>query len=112
MLGFNGTIRLWYIDNITDMRLGKYRLFEIAKGKFPNAYNGDAFSFLSKNRRTLKIVRYENHKVILYEVSYERGYSFMKPVFSEGQLWYELDFKYLVALLSCPVRKELEISIS
>lgn len=34
MLGLNGTIRLWwYIDNVTDMRLGKYRLFEIAKAK-------------------------------------------------------------------------------
>ena len=74
MLGLNGGIKLWYIDNVTDMRLVKYRLFEIAKSKYPNPYNVDAFSFLSKNRRTLKIIRYENHKVILYDINYECGY--------------------------------------
>lgn len=62
MLGLNGTIRLWYIDNITDMRLSKYRLFDMAKAKFPNPYNGDAFSFFSTsmcipmwNRRSVSI---------------------------------------------------------
>ncbi len=36
MLALNGGIRIWHIDCVTDMRLGKYRLFEIVKQKFPN----------------------------------------------------------------------------
>lgn len=89
------------------MRLGKYRLFELAKDYFADPYNGDCFAFLSKNRRTLKMIRYDNHKIILYDISYERGYKFMKPVYKDGGLWHQLDFKYFAALLNCPVRNEL-----
>ncbi len=109
MLALNGGIRIWHIDCVTDMRLGKYRLFEIVKQKFPNPYKGDAYAFLSKNRQTLKIVRYDCNKIILYDISYEHGYKFMKPVYKDGQLWHQLDFKYLVALLNCPQRKEIKI---
>lgn len=109
MLGLNGSIKIWHISNVTDMRLGKYRLFALAKDHFANPYNGDCFAFLSKNRRTLKMIRYDNHKIILYDISYERGYKFMKPVYKDGELWHQLDFKYLAALLNCPVRNELNI---
>lgn len=71
MLGLNGAIKIWHISNVTDMRLGKYRLFSLAKDHFANPYNGDCFAFLSKNRRTLKMIRYDNHKIILYDISYE-----------------------------------------
>lgn len=103
MLALNGGIRMWHINNVTDMRLGKYRLFQIARENFPDPYNGDAFAFMSKDHRTLKIVRYDHHKIILYGISYERGYKFMRPVCRDGKLWHQLDFKYLAALLSCPV---------
>lgn len=109
MLALSGALKIWHICGVTDMRLGKYRLFGIAGEKFANPYNGDCFAFLSKNRRTLKIVRYEHHQIILYDISYERGYKFMKPVYRDGELWHQLDFKYLAALLSCPVRNELSV---
>lgn len=40
--------------------LGKYRLFGLAKDHFADLYNGDCFAFLSKDRRTLKMIRYDN----------------------------------------------------
>ena len=40
---------------------------------------------------------------------YEKGYKFMKPVMENHEVVYELDFKYLVALLECPVVQELHI---
>lgn len=64
---------------------------------------------MSKDRQILKIIRYKNHKRMLYDVTYEKGYKFMKPVMQNHEVVYELDFKYLVALLECPVIQELNI---
>lgn len=48
---------------------------------------------------------------ILYELEYERGYKFMQPIYEDRHITYfQLDFKYLVALLKCPVISKLEIS--
>lgn len=109
MLGLNGGIRLWYIEGINNMRYGKYRLFCEVEALDMDPYNGDGYIFMSKDRQILKIIRYKNHKRMLYDVTYEKGYKFMKPVMQNHEVVYELDFKYLVALLECPVILELNI---
>lgn len=111
MLGITGGMNIWFIANVNDMRIGRRRLLEIVKDRFPNPYNGDLFAFMSRNRQLLKMVRYENHTYMLYELEYERGYKFMLPVYEDGHVThFELDFKYLVALLKCPVISKLNIS--
>ena len=55
MLAITGATRLWYVSNVTNMRFGKYRLFSEVQAQGMDAYNGDAYLFMSKNRRTLKI---------------------------------------------------------
>ncbi len=109
MLALNGGIRIWYISDVVDMRYGKYRLLRVIEEKRLNPFNGDAYVFLSRNRKTLKILRYDCDKVVLYDISYMRGYKFMKPVFKGNELWYQLDFKYLVALLNCPARSNINV---
>lgn len=110
MLGITGGMNIWFISNVNDMRIGRRRLLEIVKDRFPNPYNGDLFAFMSRNRQLVKMVRYENHMYMLYELEYERGYKFMQPVYEDGQVThFELDFKYLVALLKCPVISKLNI---
>lgn len=109
MLALNGGVRIWYVDCIKNMRYGKYRLFHEVESLGYNAYNGDGYAFLSKDRQILKIIRYRNHKRILYDLTYEKGYKFMKPVIENGEVVYELDFKYLVALLECPVVQNLYV---
>lgn len=48
---------------------------------------------------------------MLYELEYERGYKFMSPVYEDGHVThFQLDFKYLVALIKCPVLSKLSIS--
>ena len=103
MLALNGGIKIWYISGITNMRYGKYRLFSEVEAAGGHPYNGDAYAFLSKNRRTMKIIRYLNHKRYLYDVTLDSGFKFMKVLNEEGKPVYELDYKYLVALLECPV---------
>ena len=68
MLAITGGMNIWFIANVNDMRIGRRRLLEIVKDRFPNPYNGDLFAFMSKNRRLLKMVRYENHMYMLYEL--------------------------------------------
>lgn len=109
MLAINGGVRLWYIEGITNMRFGKYRLFSEVQALDMDPYNGDAYIFMSKDRRILKVIRYKNHKRVLYDITYEKGYRFMKPVMKNHEVVYELDFKYLVALLECPTVNELEV---
>ena len=67
---------------------------------------------MSKDHRTLRTVQYESHKIILYGISYERGYKFIRLVYRDGELWHQLDLKYLATLLPCPVRKKLDIPLN
>lgn len=109
MLAITGGINLWYVSGVTDMHYGKYRLFAEVELLGKNPYTGDAYLFLSKDRQTLKIIRFKNHKRLLYDITYEKGYKFLQPVYEGGAIVYELDFKYLVALLECPVVKAIRI---
>lgn len=84
------------------MRMGRRRLLESVR---------DLFAFMSKDRRLMKMVKYESHMFLLYEMEYERGYKFMEPVYKDGEVsHFQLDFKYLVALLKCPVISKLKVS--
>jgi hypothetical protein len=73
MLGLNGSIRLWYIEGINNMRYGKYRLFCEVEALDMDPYNGDGYIFMSKDRQILKIIRFKNHKRMLYDITYESG---------------------------------------
>lgn len=110
MLSITGSQNIWFITDIHDMRKGRRSLLQAVKDRFPNPYNGDIFAFMSKNRRLMKLAKYEDHMFVLYELEYERGYKFMEPVYEHNELrCFELDFKYLVALLKCPVISKLHI---
>lgn len=41
MLALIGGINIWHLNGTSNMRLGKYRLFQIAADYFRNPYNGD-----------------------------------------------------------------------
>ena len=58
---------------------------------------------------TIQLKSTKNHKRVLYDITYEKGYKFMKPVMKNHEMVYELDFKYLVALLERPTVNELEV---
>lgn len=52
------------------MRYGKYRLFTEVQALDLDPYNGDAYIFIFKDRRMLKIIRYKNHKRVLYDINH------------------------------------------
>ena len=117
MLALTGANRYYFVEGVTDMRLGQYRLCKVVETLLHrNPYNGDTFIFMSKDRRKTKIVRYEYGKYLLYVIALERDLKFMKvigrkPLMNQdgSGVHYEIKWKQLVALLSCPVRNVIRI---
>ena len=114
MLAITGATNLYYVAGFTDMRYGKYALANVIRYQLHrNPYNGDGYLFMSKDRRKMKILVYSHHLYRLYDLSYDRGYSFMKIENEDGSPITgskAIDWKYLVALINCPVRKKLLVN--
>lgn len=117
MLALTGSLRYYFVEGVTDMRLGQYRLCRVIEQLLHrNPYNGDVFIFMNKSRRVIKIIRYDNEAYILYVKALERDLKFMKiksdmPVISQNGdgVHYKIKWKHLVLLLSCPVRSVIRI---
>lgn len=109
MLGLSEGIRIWYVSGITNMCYGKYRLFAEVEAAGGNPFNGDAYCFMSKNKRMMKIIRYERHRRFLYDVTFDSGYKFMTIDSEAGKTLCRCDYKHIVALLECPVVQHLKI---
>ena len=114
MLAITGATRLYYVAGFTDMRYGKYALANVVRYQLHrNPYNGDGYMFMSKDRQKMKILVYSHNLYRLYDLSYDKGLSFMKIENEDGTPVTgskPIDWKYLVALLNCPVRKKLVIN--
>ena len=117
MLALTGSLRYYFVEGVTDMRLGQYRLCRVIEQLLHrNPYNGDVFIFMNKSRRVIKIIRYDNEAYILYVKALDRDLKFMKiksdmPVISPSGngIHYQIKWKHLVLLLSCPVRNVIRI---
>jgi len=114
MLAITGATRLYYVAGFTDMRYGKYALANVVRYQLHrNPYNGDGYMFMSKDRQKMKILVYSHNLYRLYDLSYDKGLSFMKIENEDGTPVTgskPIEWKYLVALLNCPVRKKLTIN--
>ena len=105
MLAITGSMSIGFIANVNDMRMGRRRLIDIAKDRFPNPYNVDMFAFMPKNRQLMKLVRYENRMYMLYELESERGYKFMHPVYEYGRVThFQLDFILRSTMNPCSLK--------
>ncbi len=112
MLTISGLKRFYYIPGVTDMRCGYSRLLQIVKQMtHHDPYNGDVFVFMSKDRRKVKMVHFENHAYYIHEKVFTDGYSFMLLEYRDenGQRSYRMDWKDLVAVLESPVVKKLRL---
>ena len=111
MFGLTGVMKFYYMPSVTDMRLGYARLSEIVKLQYGrNPRNGDVYMFISKDRRRIRLFRYECEAYYLYEKYFDRGLSFMKIEYTDEHKikGYKMDWNDLVLLLECPIRKVLK----
>jgi hypothetical protein len=112
MLTISGLKRFYYIPGMTDMRCGYNRLLQIVKQMtHHDPYNGDVFVFMSKDRRKVKMVHFENHAYYIHEKVFTDGYSFMLLEYCDekGMKSYRMDWKDLVAVLESPVVRKLRL---
>jgi len=112
MLTISGLKRFYYIPGVTDMRCGYSRLLQIVKQMtHHDPYNGDVFVFMSKDRRKVKMVHFENHAYYIHEKVFTNGYRFMLLEYKDedGLKSYRMDWKDLVAVLESPVVKKLRL---
>ena len=113
MFAITGATRLHYVSGYTDMRSGRFTLANIIRSNLGgDPYNGDGYVFMSKDRRKMKILVYRNHLYMLYDLSFDKGYRFMRVTSSDGSAlpsMTDLEWRYLVALAGCPERKSIGI---
>ena len=112
MLTISGLKNFYYIPGVTDMRCGYNRLLQIVKQMTRhNPYNGDVFVFMSKDRRKVKMVHFENHAYYVHEKVYSGEYRFMLLEYRDekGNPSYRMDWKDLVAVLESPVVRKLRL---
>ena len=112
MLTISGLKRFYYIPGVTDMRCGYSRLLQIVQQMtHHDPYNGDVFVFMSKDRRKVKMVHFENHAYYIHEKVFTNGYRFMLLEYRDenGLKSYRMDWKDLVAVLESPVVKTLRL---
>ena len=110
MLSISGLKQFYFVPDINDMRCGAQRLLQIVKHKHHlSTHNGNVFIFMSKNRRTVKMVNFEDNAYYVHQKTFGPGYTFMKLNFVEEKPVYSIDWKDLVAVLESPVIRQLTI---
>lgn len=116
MLTLNGLRNSYYVPDVTDMRCGYHRLMQIVKHKFHrDPYSGDVFLFMSKDRRKVKMIHFEDHAYYLHEKKFAKGYKFMKITYADDDVEhvnpiYQITWKQVVAFLEMPVVNAMRIA--
>lgn len=110
MLNVSGLNEFWFLKDFHDMRCKYDRVRSVIRQQLnrePNA--GDIFIMMSKNRRLVRLFRYDSRSCSLHEKRYHPGYQFMKVTWEGEEKVYHIDWKDVVTLLESPVVKTLKI---
>jgi hypothetical protein len=107
MFSLNGAVKYKYIPNYKDMRGGYAKLSGVVRSLGNDPEDGTAYVFTSKDQKLVKIIRHEHHECQLFIQRFDNNMSFVRLAFDGINPIYVLDWKYIVALLSCPVVKSI-----
>ena len=105
MFCLTGATRFKYIPGYRDMRGGYEKLSAVIRSLGEEIEEGTAYVFTSRDQKLVKIIRHENCERQLYVQRFDSNVSFLRLTFEGARPVYELEWKYLVALLSFPVIK-------
>jgi hypothetical protein len=108
MFTLSGAMKFKYIPNYKDMRGGYDKLRGVVYTLDGSMEEGTAYVFTSRNQKLVKIIRHENNECQLYMQKYDHGMGFIRLEFDGTKPIYVLEWKYLTALLSCPVIKKID----
>lgn len=111
MLTINSLKKYHFLPDLYDMRCGAQRVLETIKVKTGHdPYDGDVYIYMSRNRKKVRLVHFENNAYYFHEKSFQRGYKFMRLSIDEGgNPMYSMAWRDLVTLLECPVIDVLQL---
>ena len=109
MFCMTGATRYKYIPNYSDMRGGYDKLCGVVRSLGENPEDGTAYVFVSRDQKLVKIVRYESGQCQYYSQRFKGNLSFVRLRFEGVKPVYVLQWKYLVAMMSAPVIKEIGV---
>ena len=95
MFSITGATKFKFIPNYRDMRGGYDKLHGVVCSLAGHQEEGTAYVFTSRNQKLVKIIRHH-------------GMSFVRLEFTGDKPMYVLEWKYLTALLSCPVIRRID----
>jgi hypothetical protein len=107
MFSLTGATRFKYIPNYKDMRGGYDKLCGVLRTLGEEPEEGTAYVFTSRDQKLVKIIRHEHNECQLYTQRFDHNMSFVRLEFCGNRPMYVLEWKYLVALMSCPVIKKI-----
>ena len=109
MLSVTGLNQFYYLRDFTDMRCKHSRVLSIIRAQLHRAPNdGDVFIVMSRDRRIVRLLTYDNSSYSLFEKKFVSGYQSMKVEREGGELVYRIDWKDVVLLLEKPIAKTLK----
>lgn len=115
MFGLNNNVRYYLCQRYIDMRNGINGLYKLIKSEMKRSpITGDVFVFFGKNRKSVKLLRWDNDGFILYQKRLEEGI-FEVPRLNPETGSYELSWETFslimqgVSLRSVQIRKRYKI---
>jgi len=108
MFSITGATKFKFIPNYRDMRGGYDKLHGVVCSLAGSQEEGTAYVFTSRNQKLVKIIRHEHNECQLYMQRFDHNMSFVKLEFVGNKPMYVLEWKYLTALLSCPVIRKID----
>ena len=103
--------RFFFLPDFHDMRCKAPRVLEIVRCRYHmNPRCGAVYVFMSRDRKRVRMIHYENHAYYVHEKHFTQGYRFMKISFRDGKPVYAVEWRDLVALLEMPVMKQITLA--
>ena len=100
MLGLGDGMKYYVCQRYVSMNLGINGLYRLVSQEMRMPpLSGAVFIFFSKNRQSVKILRWDTDGFVLYQKRLERG-TFELPLFKPGQKACQMPYKTLSAIMS------------
>jgi len=100
MFSLEANHRYFMCQHPVNMRKGIDSLFNLIQSESPlSPMSGDVFVFFSKNRQSVKLLRWDTDGFLLYQKRLERG-SFEMPRINPATGYYELPWETFSFIMS------------
>lgn len=110
MLNDSEKMEFFFLKDFHDMRCKYDRVLSVIRQQMNREpHYGEAFIMMSRDRRTVRIYRYDDRACVLHEKRFHAGYQFMKVVHEDGKQVFRIEWKEICRILNCPAIKMLKI---